>query len=163
MVSKQNTHILIDSAQQVLIVFQSQWRNVRYPISTSAYGLGEESGSYRTPRGRHIIRAKIGQSVPLNGVFVGRRYTHEIYSPGLGQAHPNRDWILSRVLWLSGCDVGVNRLGSVDTMRRYIYIHGTPDTEPMGKPASHGCVRMTNKDVIELFDLVEPGCPVEIS
>ena len=163
MVSKQNTHILIDSAQQLLTVFQSQWRQVSYPISTSAYGLGEESGSYRTPRGRHIIRSKIGQSVPLNGVFVGRRYTHEIYSPDLGEAYPDRDWILSRILWLCGCEVGVNRLGSVDTMQRYIYIHGTPDSEPMGKPASHGCIRMTNKDVIELFELVEAGCSVEIS
>ena len=157
------THIRIDSTRQVLTLHQSQWQDISYPISTSAYGLGEESGSFQTPRGRHIIRAKIGHGAPLNSVFVGRRYTHEIFTPELCKAYPSRDWILSRILWLSGCEVGVNRLGSVDTMQRYIYIHGTPDTEPMGKPASHGCIRMTSKDVIELFDLVEPGCLVIIT
>jgi lipoprotein-anchoring transpeptidase ErfK/SrfK len=163
MVSKSDTHIHIDSAQQLLTVYQSQWRNVSYPISTSVFGMGEGQGSYRTPRGSHIIRAKIGKDVPCNGVFVGRRYTHEIYSPDLAVVYPERDWILSRVLWLSGCEIGFNRLGSVDTMHRYIYIHGTPESEPMGTPASHGCIRMTNKDVIELFELVEAGCPVEIT
>ena len=163
MSNKQGTSIVIDVEHQVLTLHQEQWRDICYPISTSANGLGEQTGSYKTPRGQHVIRAKIGHGVPLNGVFIGRRYTQEIYSPELAKQFQDRDWILTRILWLCGCEEGVNRFGNVDTMRRYIYIHGTPDTEPMGKPASHGCIRMVNKDLLELFELVTPGCSVEIS
>jgi L,D-transpeptidase YbiS len=134
----------------------------RYPVSTAANGPGELTGSYCTPRGKHVIRAKIGAGQPANTVFVRRRPTREIYTPELGAQHPGRDWILTRILWLSGCEVGFNRLGEVDTMRRYIYIHGTPDQTEMGIPGSHGCVRMRNSDVIDLFDRVAPGTPVEI-
>ena len=131
-------------------------------MSTSKHGAGELSGSYCTPRGRHIIRAKIGAGQPVNTVFVGRRPTGEVYSIELLDKYPNRDWILSRILWLSGCEVGFNRLGKVDTMRRYIYIHGSPDSVDMGKPASIGCIRMKNKDIIDLFERVIPGMQVEI-
>ena len=134
----------------------------RYPVSTGANGVGEESGSYCTPRGRHIIRARIGAGQPLNAVFVRRRPTGEIYMPELGAQHPGRDWILTRILWLSGCEPGYNRLGSCDTMRRYIYIHGTPDSTPLGQPGSKGCVRMRNADLIELFDLVSVGTAVTL-
>ena len=134
-----------------------------YPVSTAAKGAGELSGSNCTPRGRHIVRAKIGGGAPVNTVFVGRRRTGEIWTPELAARYPNRDWILTRILWLSGCEVGFNRLGDVDTMRRYIYIHGTPDTMDMGKPGSIGCIRMRNGDLVELFDLVPAGTPVEIS
>jgi L,D-transpeptidase YbiS len=116
--------------------------------------VGEISGSYCTPRGRHIIRAKIGAGQPLNTVFVKRRPTGEIYTPQLGEQYPGRDWILTRILWLSGNEVGFNRLGNCDTMRRYIYIHGTPDSTKLGHPGSKGCVRMRNTDLIALFDLV---------
>ncbi len=116
--------------------------------------MGEISGSYCTPRGRHIIRAKIGAGQPLNTVFVKRRPTGEIYTPQLGEQYPGRDWILTRILWLSGNEVGFNRLGNCDTMRRYIYIHGTPDSTKLGHPGSKGCVRMRNTDLIALFDLV---------
>lgn len=116
--------------------------------------MGEISGSYCTPRGRHIIRAKIGAGQPLNTVFIKRRPTGEIYTPQLGEQHPGRDWILTRILWLSGNEVGFNRLGNCDTMRRYIYIHGTPDSTKLGQPGSKGCVRMRNCDLITLFDLV---------
>lgn len=133
-----------------------------YPVSTALNGPGEIRDSGCTPRGRHIIRAKIGAGCAENTVFVGRRVTGEIYSPALGEQFPRRDWMLSRILWLSGCEVGFNRLGNCDSMQRYIYIHGTPDTEPMGEPRSHGCVRMRNTDVMELFDLVPVGTPVEI-
>jgi lipoprotein-anchoring transpeptidase ErfK/SrfK len=132
-------------------------------VSTAAKGAGELSGSNCTPRGRHIIRAKIGAGAPLNTVFVGRRPTGEIWTPALAEQYPDRDWILTRILWLSGCEVGFNRLGDVDTMRRYIYIHGTPDTMELGKPGSIGCIRMRNADLVELFDLVPAGTPVEIS
>lgn len=128
-----------------------------YPISTAKNGIGQQKGSNQTPLGWHFIRAKIGADVSPNSVFVGRRFTGEIYSSALAESFPERDWILSRIMWLSGCEVGYNRLGKVDTMRRYIYIHGTPDTEPMGIPESHGCIRMRNSDVIELFDLITVG------
>lgn len=134
----------------------------RYPVSTAANGAGEESGSQRTPRGQHIVRAKIGAGQPLNTVFRGRRPTGEIYAPELGQAEPERDWILTRILWLSGREPGFNRLGERDTMRRYIYIHGTPDESFEQAPRSHGCIRMRNADLAALFDLVPAYTPVEI-
>ena len=134
----------------------------RYAMSSSERGVGEMFGSCCTPRGKHIIRAKIGAGQPENTVFVGRRPTGEIYTPELGARFPERDWILTRILWLSGCEVGFNRLGKSDTMRRYIYIHGTPDSVPLGIPNSHGCIRMRNADVIELFDLVRSGTAIEI-
>ena len=133
-----------------------------YPVSTSKNGLGEKNGSFCTPRGRHIVRAKIGTGQPLNTVFVRRRPTGELWSLELDMRYPGRDWMLTRILWLSGCEVGRNRLGDVDTMRRYIYIHGSPDRAEMGKPGSIGCIRMRNSDIIELFDLVPPYTTVDI-
>ena len=121
------------------------------------------TGSYCTPLGAHIIRAKIGAGLQENTVFVARRPTGEIYTPELSAQFPNRDWILTRILWLSGCEVGFNRLGDVDTMRRYIYIHGSPDSVHMGEPGSIGCIRMRNADIVELFDLVPAGTPVNIA
>jgi lipoprotein-anchoring transpeptidase ErfK/SrfK len=134
----------------------------RYSISSARNGVGEQNGSFRTPRGRHIIRAKIGAGAPFNTVFVERRPTGETYSPELAKRHPRRDWILTRILWLSGLERGYNRLGQVDTMRRAIYIHGSPDTADMGKPGSRGCIRMHNRDIVELFDLVPVRTLVEI-
>ena len=134
----------------------------RYSVSTGAKGAGEQRGSYRTPRGRHVVRAKIGAGAPLNTVFVARRPNGEIYGPALEAERPGLDWILTRILWLSGCEPGFNRLGEVDTMRRYIYLHGCPDSAPMGVAASHGCIRMRNADIVELFDLIPPGTPVDI-
>ena len=132
----------------------------QYPVSTALKGPGEEKNSYRTPRGRHIVRAKIGAGAPIGSVFKGRRATGEVWTPALGAQHPGRDFILTRILWLSGCEPGYNRLGNVDSMQRYIYIHGTPDSEPMGTPQSHGCVRMRNGDVVALFDAVPVGTSV---
>lgn len=109
------------------------------------------------------MRAKIGAGLPENTVFVRRRPTGEVYSDELGKLYPDRDWILSRILWLSGCEPGFNRMGEVDTMRRYIYIHGTPHEESIGHPVSHGCVRMRMHDIVELFDQVPVGTPVEIA
>jgi len=133
-----------------------------YSVSTSKSGAGEKNGSFCTPRGRHIVRAKIGAGQPANSVFVRRRPTGELWSPELHAQYPGRDWMLTRILWLSGCEVGKNRLGDVDTMRRYIYIHGSPDTAEMGRPGSIGCVRMRNRDIVELFDLVPPYTLVDI-
>lgn len=149
-----------DQALTVLDV--RRHRPTRYAVSTSRHGPGELQGSFCTPRGRHVIRARIGAGQPLNTVFIGRRPSGEIWSPELGAAHPGRDWILTRILWLSGCQPGFNRLGKVDTMRRFIYIHGSPDPVSMGQPGSIGCIRMRNSDLLELFDRVSPGTAVEI-
>lgn len=133
-----------------------------YPVSTALNGVGEMKNTGQTPRGAHYIRAKIGDGLPDNAVFVGRRFTRELYTPELAERFPGRDWILGRILWLCGREPGKNRLGDVDTMQRYIYIHGTPDTEPMGIPLSHGCIRMRCADVVELFSKVPSGTPVNI-
>lgn len=155
--------IKIDITAQELELFDAQERVIRrYRISSAKNGTGQENGSFRTPLGKHIIRAKIGDGQPLNTVFIRRRPTGEVYSPQLAEQFPKRDWILTRILWLSGCEPGFNRLGSVDTMRRYIYIHGTPDSVEMGQPGSIGCIRMRNNDLVELFDLVSAGTAVEI-
>ena len=130
------------------------------PVSTAARGAGEEKDSYCTPRGAHVIRARIGAGAPIDAVFVGRRATGEIYTPALRERYPDRDWILTRILWLSGLEPGRNRLGNVDTMQRYIYIHGCPDDVTLGVPGSHGCVRMRNPEVVELFERVPAGTQV---
>jgi lipoprotein-anchoring transpeptidase ErfK/SrfK len=157
------SRIEISLSKQALLLSNEQGRKVgRYRVSTSRNGAGELRGSFCTPRGRHIIRAKIGAGEQINTVFVRRRPTGEIWTPELGARFPGRDWILTRILWLSGCEPGFNRLGQVDTMRRYIYIHGSPDSVPLGVPGSIGCVRMANDDLLELFEHVSPGTEVEI-
>jgi L,D-transpeptidase YbiS len=150
-------------AAQTLTLERSGRPLKTYAVSTSKHGAGEIHGSFKTPRGRHVIRAKIGAGAPLNAVFRGRRPTGEIYSPELARSNPDRDWILTRILWLSGTEIGRNRLGLVDTMRRYIYIHGAPDSEPLGSPGSIGCIRMANGDIVELFELVTAGTTVDIA
>lgn len=156
--------IHISIAGQTLTLYDDGGRAVRrYPVSTAARGAGELRGSYCTPRGRHVIRARIGGGQPQNTVFVGRRPSGEVYTPELAAAFPGRDWVLTRILWLSGCETARNRLGPVDTMRRYIYIHGCPDSATLGVPGSHGCIRMGNGDIVELFDRVPVYTPVEIS
>lgn len=159
-------HIEINLAQQQLSLFNGANLHLSYSISTALNGAGETEGSECTPRGQHRIAAKIGGGLPVCAVLKGRRFTGEICSSELLAAEPNRDWILSRILWLEGCELGKNRGqgdgASVDSMRRYIYIHGTPDSEPMGRPKSHGCVRMRNQDVIELYEQIAPGTPVNI-
>ena len=155
--------IEIDLATQWLSLFGDDGACIRrYRVSTALNGAGEQRDSGCTPRGRHVVRARIGGAQPLGTVFSGRRPTGEVWSAELARQQPGRDWILSRILWLSGCERGRNRLSSVDTMRRYIYIHGTPDSEPMGVPRSHGCVRMRNRDLVELFELVPAQTVVEI-
>ncbi|WP_225314409.1 L,D-transpeptidase [Marinobacter halotolerans] len=133
-----------------------------FSVSTALNGAGEQNGSGCTPRGRHYIRAMIGAGQPLNTVFVGRRPTGEILTPDLSARYPERDWILTRILWLCGCEPGKNRVGAVDSFRRFIYIHGTPDSEPMGVAQSHGCIRMRNTEVAQLFSRVRAGTPVHI-
>ena len=155
--------IRVDLGRQRLELFGKDGACIRrYAVSTGERGAGERSGSLCTPRGRHRIRARIGAGAPAGAVFRGRRPTGEVWSREFAAAHPGRDWILSRILWLCGEEPGRNRGGEVDTMRRYIYLHGTGDDQPMGVARSHGCVRMRNRDIIELFELVPAGTVVEI-
>ena len=160
-------HLVIDIAQQTLILYQHNKKMDQYTVSTAKNGIGSRQDSGCTPLGKHLIAKKIGASEPINTVFIGRVPTGEIYDAELGKQHPDRDWILSRILWLSGMEEGVNKginsQGGCDTYQRYIYIHGTPDSEPMGVPLSHGCIRMRNEDIIELFDQVEAGTSVVIT
>lgn len=155
--------LLVSVARQTLQLVADDGSVLReYPVSTAKAGVGESFGSFQTPRGAHLIRAKIGAGQPLNSVFVRRRPTGEIWTPELAEQFPGRDWILTRILWLSGCQPGHNRLACVDTMRRYVYIHGSPDSAEMGVPGSHGCVRMRNADIVELFERVPCYTAVDI-
>ena len=159
-------HLLIDTANQTLDVYDGDELIKRFSVSSANNGAGQLENTGCTPLGRHTIAQKIGGEYPMNAVFVGRVFTGEIYDDELGREHPDRDWILSRILWLDGCEDGVNKGknadGVCDTFSRYIYIHGTPDTEPMGKPMSHGCVRMRNEDIVWLYDVVDVGTAVNI-
>lgn len=155
-------HIEVSLTRQRLRLLEDSRVLREYAVSTSRHGPGERAGSLCTPRGRHVIRACIGGGLPEGAVLRARRPTGERYTEELAAAQPGRDWILTRILWLCGCEPGRNRLGHVDSMRRYIYIHGTPDSNPMGVPRSIGCIRMRNADVVELFDLVGAGTRVDI-
>ena len=155
-------HIEVIVSAQTLTLFAEERTLMSFAVATASKGVGEQNGSEQTPRGWHYIRAKIGADQPVNTVFVGRRPSGEIYTPALKDQAPERDCILTRILWLSGLEPGRNRLGMVDTMQRYIYIHGCPEEEPMGIPSSHGCIKMHNQDVIRLFDTVTVGTRVLI-
>jgi L,D-transpeptidase YbiS len=158
-----NTGIYISIAKQSLQLRRAGEVILECAVSSAKKGVGELNGSEQTPRGWHYIRAKIGAGQPLNSVFVGRRPTGEIYTPQLRTEHPQRDWILTRILWLCGLEPGFNRLGQTDTMRRFIYIHGCPDEDSFASPGSHGCIKLHNPDMLSLFDRVKAGTPVLIS
>ncbi len=155
-------HLIIEVSSQRAHLYAKDTPLASYRISTGKNGVGEQRDSEQTPRGRHRIRAKIGAGAAPNTVFRGRRANGELCTPELYRTQPERDWILTRILWLCGEELGKNRLGRVDTMQRFVYIHGSPDWVPMGVPGSRGCVRMHNGDVIELFDRVQVGTPVLI-
>jgi len=157
-----NKLIVVNIAEQSLSLFNNQQLIMEFSVATALKGAGERRGSEQTPRGWHQIRARIGEHNPINTVFIGRRPTGEIYSPQLRSIYPHRDWILTRILWLSGLEKGRNRFGEVDTMARYIYIHGCPDDEPVGIPNSHGCIRMRNQELIKFFDNVSVGTKINI-
>ena len=154
--------IHISIPQQTLTGFSAGVPLCTYPVSTALNGAGEQEGTGCTPRGRHRIRARIGDGLPVRSVFIGRRPTGEIWSAELAQQHPSRDWILTRILWLCGEQPGYNRGGRSDSQRRYIYIHGTGDDQPMGQPLSHGCIRLRNEDMLALFEATPAGCAVYI-
>jgi lipoprotein-anchoring transpeptidase ErfK/SrfK len=152
----------ISISDQCLYGFRAGRLLLRLPVSTALNGVGERNGSGCTPRGLHQVRARIGAGLPCGAVLRGRRWTGEVWSPALHEQFPGRDWILTRILWLSGLEPGRNRLGAVDSFRRYIYLHGTPDSEPMGVARSHGCIRLRNSDMLALFERVPGHCRVRI-
>ncbi len=155
-------YIYVSIADQQLSVIDKGKAVASYPVSTAKNGAGEKMGSECTPTGWHKIRVKIGDTQPLNAVFVGRRPTSEIYNSNLKMQFPHRDWILTRILWLAGLEPGKNRYGQLDSSWRYIYIHGSPDDLINGNPESHGCIRMKNADMLNLFNRVDNGLKVLI-
>lgn len=154
--------INVSIPQQLLKLFKNGKKIAEYLVTTGALGVGEQWGSFQTPRGKHVIRAKIGAGAPENTIFVARRPTGDIFRPEMKLQEPDRDWMLTRILWLSGLEPGKNRLGNVDTMRRKVYIHGGPDDKPYGIPSSRGCICMQNQDIIALFNQVPVGTRVNI-
>lgn len=152
----------IDIGRQRLVCWRGEVAGSEWPVSTALAGVGQREGSGCTPLGWHYVRAAIGDGLPPGTVYRGRRPTGEVYSAALAEAHPGRDWILTRILWLCGLERGFNRGGDVDSQRRYIYCHGTPSDQPMGVPRSHGCIRMRDEALLQLFALAVPGTPVWI-
>lgn len=154
--------IIIEVESHRLSLYEKQILLCQYPVRIATKGLGEKQGSFKTPRGKHIIRSKVGAGASAYAVFKSRRPTGEILTENLFISAPNRDWILGRILWLSGTEIGFNRLGDVDTMRRYIYIHGSPEQCFNKQEGSKGCIRMQPLDIVALFDQVAIGDTVEV-
>ena len=152
--NKKNKQIFVSAAEQTLKAYENDHLSFSYSISTGKNGLGEIVNSECTPRGWHKIYSIIGVEHPVNSVFVAREWTGEIYSQELAQANPGRDWILTRILQLEGLEPGRNKGGEVDSLQRYIYIHGTPDTTALGAPGSRGCIRVRNNEMINLAQWV---------
>lgn len=150
----------IDTQRQQLRCWKGRVLSHECAVSSGEAGVGQQEGSGQTPQGWHYVRAAIGDGLPENAVFRGRRWTREVYTAELAETHPTRDWILTRILWLCGLEVGKNRGGEVDSQRRYIYLHGTPPDQPMGVPASHGCIRLRNDDLLAVFHFARPGTSV---
>jgi len=148
--TQNNKVIFISSTKQEMTCFENDDLIFTYCISTGKNGVGEKKNSECTPRGWHKIHSIIGLEHQINSVLVARKWTGELYTEQLAAEFPGRDWILTRIFQLDGLEPGRNRGGNVDTLERYIYIHGTPDTTPLGRPGSHGCIRMKNNEIIDL-------------
>lgn len=155
-------HCVINVSEQILSCYLNNTHYKTYRVSTAKNGLGEQMGSFCTPRGKHAIHAIIGLNHAVNSVFVARKWTGEIYSQALQAQFPLRDWILTRILQLEGLEPGFNQGGNVDSLNRFIYIHGTPDDTVLGTPGSHGCIRMCNQDIIAFSNWATINMPVNI-
>ncbi len=159
----QNQYVIIDISDQILFLFENDTCILKFPISSSKYGIGNQSGSNKTPLGLHSIARKIGAKVPFGGIIKGRKFTREIAEIYTNETDTPKDVITSRILWLKGLEEGINKGDKIDSYNRYIYIHGTNEEGLIGKPSSHGCIRMKNSDVIKLFNMVSINMPVYIS
>lgn len=146
--------IFISADEQTLKGYENDKLHFTYSISTGKNGLGEKINSECTPRGWHKIYSIIGLENEINSVFVAREWTGELYTEELAQKNPGRDWILTRILQLEGLEPGRNQGGDVDSLQRYVYIHGTPDSTLLGKPGSRGCIRVRNNEMIALSQWV---------
>lgn len=155
-------HAVVDVSLQSLTVLRGNRPVARYPISTAARGIGNREASYRTPLGRHRVHRKIGADAPVGTVFRSRVNTHTVAPILTEPVDVEEDLILTRILWLDGLEPGLNKGPGIDSRERFIYIHGTNEEGLIGTPASHGCVRMRNRDVVALFDLLPEGAEVEI-
>ena len=161
--SASDTVIIVSVNQQRLFLFKAEKLIASYPVSTAIKGCGNLSGSFQTPPGTHCIAEKIGADAPINSIFKGRINTGNIAKIITDpDSHSKDDIITTRILWLKGLEPGINKGGNIDSYQRYIYIHGTNEEGRLGSSASHGCIRMGNQDVIELFEQVSVGTLVEI-
>jgi lipoprotein-anchoring transpeptidase ErfK/SrfK len=154
--------VRVSVSQQRLQLFSGREVLREYPVSTAAKGAGSQAGSQKTPLGRHQVHSKFGAGEPLGTIFESRRSTGRVATIHTAPVDLPEDVITTRILWLEGLEPGMNRGEGVDSRARFIYIHGTNEEGLIGRPASHGCVRLRNRDVAELFDLVATGTVVEI-
>lgn len=152
--NKKNQFIFVSVNDQTLKGYKEDKLIFTYTVSTGKNGVGEEMNSECTPRGWHQIYSILGLENEINSVFVARKWTGEVYSDELARNNPGRDWILTRIMQLEGLEPGRNKGGTVDSLKRYIYIHGTPDSTPLGVAGSRGCIRMRNNEIIELAQWV---------
>jgi hypothetical protein len=152
--------IIISISRQILYQRRKTGVWYAYPVSTASLGIGNMRNSFQTPLGKHRIFSKIGHGMPTLTAFSAREPI-TVYDPETDD--PERDWILSRILWLEGMQTGINKRGKVDTKSRYIYIHGTHEEDKIGQSASHGCIRMLNRDILEVFDYAYEGESVYIT
>ena len=161
-VYSQNDIIIVDISEQRLYLYSNNDLILSYPVSTSKYGEGQTENSFKTPLGLHEIKEKIGHKAPINTIFTARVNTNKRADVQIKQNDTEDDFVTSRIMWLDGLEEGINRGLGVDSYNRYIYIHGTHEEGLIGQKASHGCIRMFNNDVIELFDIVSEGTKVQI-
>ena len=158
----ENAHIEVDISEQRLYLIENSLIKASYPISTSKYGEGSIENSFKTPLGEHSIKEMIGEEAEINTIFTSRINTKRSATIIDQFEDTDNDYVTSRIMWLNGEEDGLNKGGNVDSFRRYIYIHGTHEEGLIGTKASHGCIRMFNYDVIELFNLVNIGTKVLI-
>lgn len=154
--------VIVDVSEQQLSLYRDGQRIGHWPVSTSQYGIGNRQNSLRTPLGVHRVARMIGADAPLGTLFEARRNTGRTVTILKDDRPADGDYVTTRILWLEGLEPGVNKGAGIDSFQRYIYIHGTAEEGRIGRPASHGCVRMGNQAVVELFDQVQEGTLVEI-
>ncbi len=157
-----NKYMYVSIKHQKLYLIENDSTVKKYPISTALKGVGNKLHSLKTPPGLHTIKRKLGDNVPYAGILEAREYNGKIAKVLTDKQKAGGDYVTTRILWLEGEEPGINKGRNIDSYNRYIYIHGTPEEGLIGQPASHGCIRMKNSDVMELYDLIEEGTPILI-